>query len=90
MLEETYITIKYHKSEFPNKIPCRLINPTRSSFGKISEVILGRVNEIIISSVTMNQWKNILVVLKWYNKIPINPLALIPQNGQTHSNKDCA
>ena len=33
MLEETYITIKYHKSEFPNKIPCRSINPAKSSFG---------------------------------------------------------
>ena len=72
MLEETEanITIKDYKSEFPNKILCRLINPSKSSIGKISKVILDRINEKIISSVTVNQQKNTLAVLKWYNKIP--------------------
>ena len=72
MLEETevYITIKDHKSEFPNKIACRLINPSKSSIEKISKVILDRINEKIISSVTMNQWENTSAVLKWYNRIP--------------------
>ena len=72
MLEETeaYITIKDHKSEFPNKIQCRLINESKSSIGKISKVILDRINEKIISSVTINQWKNASAVLKWYSKIP--------------------
>ena len=72
MLEETeaYISIKDHNSEFPNKIPCHVINPSKSSIGKISKVILDRINEKIISSVTMNQWKNTSAVLKWYNKIP--------------------
>ena len=72
MLEETeaYITIKDHKSEFPNKIQCRLINQSKSSTGKISKVILDRINEKIISSVTINQWKNASAVLKWYSKIP--------------------
>ena len=72
MLEETeaYITIKDHKSEFPNKIHCRLINESKSSIGKISKVILDRINEKIISSVTINQWKNASAVLKWYSKIP--------------------
>ena len=72
MLKETeaYITIKDHISEFPNKIPCRLINPSKSSIGKISKVLLDRINEKIILSVTMNQWKNTLAVLKWYNSIP--------------------
>ena len=35
---EAYITIKDHKESFPNKIPCRLINPSKSSVGKISKV----------------------------------------------------
>ena len=33
---ETYITIKDHKKKFPNKVPCRLINPSKSSIGKIA------------------------------------------------------
>ena len=72
MLEETeaYITIKDHKSKFPNKILCRLINPSKSYIGKISKVILDRINEKIISLVTINQWKNTSAVLKWYSKIP--------------------
>ena len=72
MLEETQadITIKNHKSEFPSKIPYPLINPSKSSLGKISKVIVDRINEKIISSVTMSQWKNTSVVLKCYNKIP--------------------
>ena len=72
MLEETdaYITIKDHKSEFPIKILCCLINPSKSSIGKISKVILDRINEKIISLVTINECKNTLAVLKWYSKIP--------------------
>ena len=37
---EAYITIKDHKESFPNKISRRLINPSKSSIGKISKVIL--------------------------------------------------
>ena len=71
MLEEigTYIIIKDHTCEFPNKILCHLINPSKSSIGKISKEILNRINEKIISLVTMNQWKNTSAVLKWYKKI---------------------
>ena len=71
MLEETeaYITIKDHRSKFPNKILCRLINPSKSYIGKISKVILDRINEKIISSVTINQWENASAVLTWYSKI---------------------
>ena len=41
---EAYITLKDHKDEFPNKIPCRLINPSRSNLGKI---ILDRINNTL-------------------------------------------
>ena len=47
-----------------------MVNPSKSSIGKISKVILDRINEKIISSVTINQWKNTSAVYKWYNKIP--------------------
>ena len=44
---EVYITNKDPKSEFPNKIPCRLIHPSISSIEKISKVIPERINEKI-------------------------------------------
>ena len=53
MLEDTEacITIKDHKSEFPNKILYHLIIPSKWSIGKISKVIPDRINEKIISLV---------------------------------------
>ena len=34
---EAYVTIKDHKKGFPDKISCRLINPSRKDTGKISK-----------------------------------------------------
>ena len=39
---EAYVTIKDHKEGFPDKISCRLINPSKTDIGKISKQILGR------------------------------------------------
>ena len=51
---EAYITIKDHKDEFPNKIPCRLINPFKSSIGKISKAILDTINKNVVRSTEIN------------------------------------
>ena len=67
-VKHTRYKIKYCVA---SKILCYLSSPSlsKSGVGKISKVILGRINEKITSSVTVNQWKNISAVLKWYNKI---------------------
>ena len=41
---ESYITVKDHKKDFPHKISCRLINPSKSDIGKISKHILDKIN----------------------------------------------
>ena len=41
---ESYITIKDHKDDFPHKISCKLINPSMSDIGKISIVIIDKIN----------------------------------------------
>ena len=66
---EAYITVKDHKDEFPNKIPCRLINPSKPYLGKISKVILDKINQSIVKSTSINQWKNTQAVLNWFDKI---------------------
>ena len=66
---EAYITVKDHKDEFPNKIPCRLINPSKPYHGKISKVILDKINQSIVKSTSINQWKNTQAVLNWFDKI---------------------
>ena len=61
--------MKNHKDEFPNKIPCRLINPSKSNLGKISKVILDKINQHLVASTNINQWKNTHNVLNWFDKI---------------------
>ena len=66
---EAYITIKDHKESFPNKIPCRLINPSKSSVGKISKVILDKINNNIQKETSVNQWKDTSTVIEWFVNI---------------------
>ena len=32
--QQCYITLKDHKSDFPNKLSCRIINPVKTFIGK--------------------------------------------------------
>ena len=44
---EANITIKDQKGGFPNKIFCGLINPSKYSTGKVSKVIIDKINNHI-------------------------------------------
>ena len=65
---EAYNTIKDHKDEFLNKIPYCLINPSKSSLGKISKAILNTIIKNIVRSTETKQWKNTSDLLDWYAK----------------------
>ena len=67
-MQETvaYITIKDHKGEFTNKIPCCLINPSKSNIGEINKAILDTINKDVVRSTEINQWKNVSNLLDWY------------------------
>ena len=66
---EAYITIKDHKESFPNKIRCRLINPSKSSVGRISKVNLDKINDNIQKKTSVNQWKDTPSVIEWFVNI---------------------
>ena len=66
---EAYVTIKDHKEGFPDKISCRLINPSKTDVGKISKQVLDRVNNTILEKNKVNQWKNTSSVMEWYCNI---------------------
>ena len=66
---EAYITIKDHKEAFPNKISCRLINPSKSSIDKISKVILDKISNVVQSRTSVNQWKDRSSVIEWFINI---------------------
>ena len=65
-----HITIKDHKKDFPNKISCRLINPSKSDIAKISKTILHKIITKIVSLTNLNQWENSTSVIEWYKAIP--------------------
>ena len=69
-MQETkaYITVKDHKKGFPNKFACRLINPSKSSIGKIRKV-LDKVNNHIQKETFANQWKDTSSVIEWFVNI---------------------
>ena len=66
---EAYVTIKDHKEGFPDKISCRLINPSKTDIGKISKQILDRVSNTILVKNKVNQWKNTYSVIELYRNI---------------------
>ena len=41
--KEAFITLKDHKVNFANALPCRLINPAKPEMGKILKAILDRI-----------------------------------------------
>ena len=64
-----FITIKDHKSNFPYKINCRLLNPCKSSIGKLSKCILDKIIPEIKIKTKLQQWKNTIDVLNWFQSI---------------------
>ena len=69
-LQECFLTVKDHKEEFPNKIHCRLINPSKSHVARVSKNILDNINKTVRSMTNLTQWRNTKEVLKWLNNIP--------------------
>ena len=67
---EAFISIKDHIKYFPNKILCRLINPSGSDIGRISKQILNKINLKFISGTKVYQWKNSTSAIEWLNNIP--------------------
>ena len=69
-LETAFITVKDHKSDFPAKYNFRLINPAKSQMGRVSKVILERVNKEIRRKLGLNQWQSSNEALEWFHRIP--------------------
>ena len=47
-----------HKEDFPHKLSCLLVYPSKSDIGKISKHVLNKVNQKLLSVTEVNQWKN--------------------------------
>ena len=67
--KDAYFLVKDHKQQFPSKIEKRLINPTRTEVGKISKVILERINGEIKNKLHLQQWISTGDAIDWFNRI---------------------
>ena len=64
----SFITIKDHKENFDNHPTVRLINPAKNELGRISKLILDKINKKISQKFELNQWKNTDIVLDWFKQ----------------------
>ncbi len=65
-----FITLKDHKENFENNPKTRLINPSKNQIGRISKVVLDRINNSLKDALKVNQWKNTASVINWFKQIP--------------------
>ena len=61
-----FISIKDHKSNFPNNIQCRLINPARNNLGKVTQRIIRSAVKSIKETTSLHLWMGTNEVLEWY------------------------
>ena len=64
-----FFILKDHKENFQNNSTIRLINPAKKEIGRISKVILDKINSSLIKQSKVNQWKNTQNVIEWFMKI---------------------
>ena len=65
-----YITLKDHKDNFNNKLPCRLINPAKPEIGIVSKKYLEKINSEVLERTGVMQWRNTRTVIEWFKSIP--------------------
>ena len=63
------ITVKDHKSSFPNTVETRLINPTKAELGRVSKQKLDKVLTELRRATGLSQWRNDVAVVNWFNSL---------------------
>ena len=64
-----FFTLKDHKENFQNNPTVRLINPAKNKIGRLSKVILDKINSSLIKPLKVNRWKNTQKIIEWFLKI---------------------
>ena len=67
--ENAFFTLKDHKANFINNPTVRLINPAKNEVGRISKVILDKINNKLRDTLQVNQWKSTASVINWFRNI---------------------
>ena len=65
---QQFYTIKDHKENFNNHPTVRLIISSKNELGRISKLILDKINKKIIQKSELNQQTNTDVVIDWFKQ----------------------
>ena len=65
----SFITLKDYKENFTNHPSTRLINRSKNETGRTSKHILDQINSQLVSKLSVNEWKNNISVIKWFENI---------------------
>ena len=60
--------MKNHKENFPTKIKCRVLNPSKNSLGKVSKKSIEKIVTQIKLRSPLTHWKIFDEVTAWFNK----------------------
>lgn len=64
-----FISLKDHKDNFENSLPCRLINPAKSEMGLVSKRVLDNINSRLKAQLDVVLWKNSAAVIDWFSSL---------------------
>ena len=67
--KDAYILIKDHKPNFENKLPTRLINPSKTELGRISKFIIQNIVNSVKKANHCNLWENSYETIEWFRRI---------------------
>ena len=62
----------FDKNDFVSRRPVRLINPSKTEIGRISKVILDRVNGEIRNKLNLPQWRSTNDAISWFKNLEDN------------------
>ena len=67
--QSVFITLKDLKANFKNNTKCRLINPSKSEVGLVSNYYLSLIISTVAEKSGVNQWRNTSTVIKWFENL---------------------
>ena len=64
-----FMIIKNHKENFLNHPKVRLMNLAKNELGRIGKTVLGNINMKLLQATKINQWKNTVSTIRWFNSL---------------------
>ena len=57
------------KDNFDNNPTICVINPAKNEIGRISKIVLDKINKVLCQKLKVNQWKSMATVVEWFKAI---------------------